>query len=179
MTSPTPELGDEGFASEQSIDEGCEPDSTDDASSNACFEGAEYPISTLPAVIAQTYAERLTAHVVFEAAKLAVAPPLLPSPDEASVEDPVVPGVPLVHIDVPRPRTAPNACMANPEECETAPRFPNVSFEASVTPALHASTDFTRPPIARDVHQRRGPPNPGTAEADGVHQRVERPPELA
>ena len=159
--------------------EGCEQDELDDPSANACFEGAEYPISILPQVIAQTQAERLTAHLVRQAADLAQPGPPEPSPDEASVEDPDLPGVPLVKHAPPKPRPTPNACSVYPEECETAPWVPTLNLEASRPAGADSHTDFVFPAPPEDLDGRRGPPNPGLAHHEGVRSRVERPPELA
>lgn len=157
---------------------GCTDDSLADPSSNACFEGAEYPISVLPHVIAETAAERVTAGLVLTASELVRPVPPLPSPDEASVEDPHIPGVPLVKAHVPRPRPIPNACSVDPAECEATPWVPTVELEVSQSfgERIEATMEIER---RLDVESRRGPPNLGVGDAAGVTSRVERPPELA
>ncbi len=164
-------------AVESDDDEGCSEEALDDPSSNACFEGAEYPISILPHVIAQTQAERATAALVRNALALVEVAPSLPSPDEASVEDPNIPGVPLVQQNIPpQPRRTPNACSAaDPSQCEAVPWIPTIQFEVSRIVGDDTDPQFSIDPLP-DAETRRGPPAPGVAAADGVHPGIDWPP---
>lgn len=162
-------------------EEDCTTGDPSDASGNACFEGAEHPISTLPALIAQTQAERLVADIVGEAvghvARLDL--PLLPSPTEASVEDPSLPGVPLLARPTgPQLPKTPNSCAVYPDECESAPWIPTLNFEVSVPSALDAS-DILDVASLPDVDDRRGPPATGLGPSTGHERALERPPRIA
>lgn len=159
----------------------CDDDSTD-PSSNACFEAAEHPISTLPGLIAQTQAEAMGADVVEDMLEAVVARAVAaePSPDEASLEDPALPGAPLAERPpMPAPPSTPNSCTAAhaPDQCHSAPTIPNLNLEASVAQGAHSRFDAEIPP-APDHGARSGPSNPGLGPASGVSARVERPPQI-
>lgn len=152
-----------------------------DSSFNACFELAENPISTLPELIAQEQAERVVA-ALLETTDDVVVPadaitPLIPSPNEASVEDPELPGRPLVATPpLKRPRPTPNSCSAFPDDCENQPHVPTLNLEASSSPA-NAPCDQLEVPPAILPENRRGPPAPGVGPALGVSSRLDRPPQ--
>ena len=149
-----------------------------DSSYNACFELAEHPISTLPELIAQGQAERLAAMLVETTDSVATpqAQPLLPSPNEASVEDPAAPGQPLVAARaIPRPR--PNACAVYPDDCESAPVTPILNLEAAGPQAASSTGEFELPPPI-DIPELLGPPSPGLGPAAGVVTRLDRPPQF-
>lgn len=161
-------------------DEGCDVDSTD-PSSNACFEAAEHPISTLPELIAQTQGERLGAEMVEGVVEAMVAQmdPPTPSPDEVSLEDPVVPGIPLAERPAMPLPTTPSSCTSatTPDQCHSAPPIPHLNLEASA-PAADTYRYHPEIPSLLDDVERPVPFNPGLAPASGVRTRVERPPEM-
>lgn len=152
-----------------------------DPSSNICFEGAEHPISTLPSLITQTQAERLVVDLIGTAARVAARAnsPQFPPPRDASVEDPVMPGQPLVEaLQIPRPRPSPNSCSVYPESCEQAPWIPILNLEASGSSAHSAAQEMEVSQRPEIDESRRGPPNPGVGPAAGIQWRVERPPQM-
>ena len=162
-------------------EEDCSTVDPADPSSNACFEGAEHPVSTLPDLIAQTQAERVVAQMVEQAVDQVALldTPNLPSPNEASVEDPEMPGVPLIaRPELPAPKRAPNSCSVYPDECESAPWVPILNFEASVSPTHHVSALVEIDSIP-DPESRRGPPALGVGPSNGFERVLERPPEIA
>lgn len=150
-----------------------------DPSYNACFELAEHPISTLPHVVAENQALQLAAALVGTSTSVAnpgrgIAP--WPSPSEASVEDPVLPGQPLVERPA-LPRAPANACAVYPDDCERAPTTPTLNLEASSPAASSSFHDFTYPPtLEQPTH--RGPPAEGVGPAAGVRARLDRPPQV-
>lgn len=145
-----------------------------DPSFNACFELAEHPISTLPELIAQNQAEQLVMAMLATSESIVVVTPLLPSPSEASIEDPDAPGRQLVQIAPPRaPR---NACSVFADDCERAPVIPTLSLDGSSPQANPGSSELdVPPPIMPEM--RRGPPALGVARARGVVKRLDRPPQ--
>ena len=148
-----------------------------DSSFNACFELAEHPISTLPELIAQTQAERVVAALLARTEEVIDVAPLLPSPDEASVEDPKAPGRQLVaEVATPLPRPAKNACSVYPDDCERAPIIPILNLDGSVPQADRPSMHLDIPP-ALTAETRRGPPAEGVGPAIGVVTRLDRPPQ--
>jgi hypothetical protein len=161
---------------------GCD-DNADDPSSNVCFEAAEHPISTLPELLAQTQAERVTAALVEQAVDAVAAriDAVEPSPSDTSLEDPNSPGRALAERpSMPRPPSMPSSCSAAqaPDNCHNAPPIPTLNLEVSVAQAHSSTFDLSINPAPR-AQGRRGPPNTGLAPATGVRSRVERPPQMA
>lgn len=161
-------------ASEGNCTTGLDPT---DPSYNACFELAEHPISTLPELIAQTQAERVVAALLDKSRSVTVVNVIVPSPNEASVEDPAIPGRQLVEMSIPRPRPRPNSCAVYPDDCETAPTIPTLNLEVSVPHADMTSIPFDVPPAVLP-ETRRGPPSPGVGPSTGILVRLDRPPQV-
>lgn len=158
------------------IADGCEPTDLDDPSNNACFEGAEVPISTLPDLIAQNQAERLGESLLARAGAL-LAEPVRVEHLDASITPESEDEIRLV---VARPRPAPNSCTAaSPDECHSAPAIPGWNLDGSSEPLNSSPLDELELRQAWVVLEHAKNPREGLGPADGHRRALERPPSFA
>jgi hypothetical protein len=150
-----------------------------DPSFNACFELAGEPISAEPSVLAEEQARQLVAGIVEAGRDVADDDTdlLIPSPEEASVEDPARPGQELVPAPT-IPKRDSNSCSTTPDSCETSPVLPMLNLEVSVQKIDSPRFEPEIPEFVVPAEPRGDPRGEGAGPAAGYRDRLDRPPQL-